>query len=135
MTSRILKLSLLTLALCSFTFANAQDKEKRNPESIFKKLDTNADSFLSLEEFKAPREKAKGKIEAKFKKIDTDTNGSISLNELKALKREKTSNPEQQTKRFAKMDADKSGELSMEEFKKALVKMKKRKARKETVQD
>ncbi|WP_375239742.1 EF-hand domain-containing protein [Aurantibacter sp.] len=135
MTSKILKLSVLTIALCSFTFTSAQEKEKRNPEKVFKKLDTNGDNFISMEEFKAPREKSKGKIEAKFKEIDTNNNGSISINELQAVKREKTSSPENLAKRFAKMDVDNSSALSMEEFKKALIKMRKRKTRRDSTKE
>ena len=56
------------------------------PEEIFKKLDTNSDGSLSLDEFKAgPRaQKDPAKAEEIFKKIDSDSSGSVSLEEFKA---------------------------------------------------
>jgi Ca2+-binding EF-hand superfamily protein len=55
-------------------------------EAAFKKLDTNTDGSLSLDEFKASPEGVKdpAKAEAKFKKLDTNTDGSLSLDEYKA---------------------------------------------------
>jgi hypothetical protein len=62
------------------------DKPKPNPEAAFKKLDTNSDGSLSLDEFKAsPRgRKNPAKAEEVFKKLDADSNGSVSLEEFKA---------------------------------------------------
>ena len=56
------------------------------PEEIFKKLDTNGDGFISLDEFKAsPRaQKDPAKAEEAFKKMDTDGDGKLSLDEFKA---------------------------------------------------
>ncbi len=56
------------------------------PEVIFKKLDTNSDGAVSLDEFKAgPRAKKDPEKAAEiFKKIDADSNGSISLEEFKS---------------------------------------------------
>ncbi len=62
------------------------DKGKRPPpEEIFKKLDTNTDGSLSLDEFKAgPRgQKDPAKAEEVFKKMDADSNGSVTLEEFK----------------------------------------------------
>lgn len=61
-------------------------KERPSPEKIFEKLDTNKDSSLSLDEFKAgPRaQKDPSKAEEIFKKIDADNSGGVSLEEFKA---------------------------------------------------
>ena len=66
--------------------AKAGDDKKRNPEETFKKLDTNNDGALSLEEFKAgPMGKRNpDKVDEFFKKHDKDSNGSLSLEEFKA---------------------------------------------------
>ena len=60
--------------------------EKRDPEAMFKKRDTNSDGAISLEEFKAgPRaQRDPAKAEENFKKMDKDNNGSLSLDEFKA---------------------------------------------------
>jgi Ca2+-binding EF-hand superfamily protein len=87
---------LATLAL-STAFALAADEKpatgakggegkKRDPEEAFKKLDTNKDGSVSLEEFKAgPMGKRNpDKVDEFFKKRDKDASGSLSLEEFKA---------------------------------------------------
>jgi hypothetical protein len=78
------------LAIAS-SFALAQDAPKkergqRNPEAAFKKLDTDGDGSLSLEEFKASPRAKKNETRATevFGKMDADSNGSVSLDEFKA---------------------------------------------------
>lgn len=57
-----------------------------NPAEIFKKLDTNNDSSISLGEFQAgPRaQKDPAKAAEIFKKLDKDNSGGVSLDEFKA---------------------------------------------------
>jgi hypothetical protein len=56
-------------------------KPKRDPAESFKKLDTNGDGKLTLEEFLAGPQGKKDpdKAKAYFQKIDKDNTGSITL--------------------------------------------------------
>jgi len=94
---------IIAAALCAGAVAQTQaqeaakaDQTKRHamptPEEMFKKMDTNGDGQLSLDEYKAAmteRAKKSGKdmpadmIEKKFKAMDTDNSGSLSLDEFK----------------------------------------------------
>ena len=62
------------------------EKPKMDPAEMFKKLDTNSDNSLSLEEFKAGPRWAKNpeKAEGAFKKRDKDSDGKITLEEFTA---------------------------------------------------
>ncbi len=88
MITKNLKLGLVVLALCSFSFTQAQDKKKKpDPEKVFASFDTNEDKAISLEEFKAKKRKNDVNPEAlekRFAKIDTDEDGLVSLEEFKA---------------------------------------------------
>lgn len=66
--------------------AGTKSHNKPTPEEIFKKLDTNSDGSLSLDELKASHKGKKdpAKAEAAFKKMDTDSSGGLSLDEFKA---------------------------------------------------
>ena len=57
-----------------------------NPEEIFKKLDTNNDGSISLEEFKAgPRaQKDPAKAEEIYKQMNKAGDGKLTLEEFKA---------------------------------------------------
>ncbi len=61
-------------------------KPKHNPEAVFKKLDANTDSSLSLDEFKASAraKKTPDKAEGMYKKLDKDGDGKVTLEEFKA---------------------------------------------------
>jgi Ca2+-binding EF-hand superfamily protein len=75
-----------TLVLAQDDEKKGEDHPKRSPEKIMKKLDTNSDGKISLEEWKAsPRhQKDPAKAEELFKTMDTNKDGFISMDELKA---------------------------------------------------
>jgi hypothetical protein len=62
------------------------DRPRPNPEEAFKKLDTNGDGTVSLEEFKAgPRAQRNPERAAEaFAKMDKDGDGKVTLEEFKA---------------------------------------------------
>lgn len=59
--------------------------KRPNPEEMFKKLDTNSDDSISLDEFKAGpmAQRNPDKAEEVFKKLDKDSSGGLSLEEFK----------------------------------------------------
>jgi Ca2+-binding EF-hand superfamily protein len=61
----------------------APAKPKKDPAEVFKKLDTNGDGKLSLDEFLAGPQGKKDpdKAKAYFQKIDKDNTGSITLDQ------------------------------------------------------
>jgi Ca2+-binding EF-hand superfamily protein len=67
--------------------AKAAEKKK----AMFKKMDKNADSKLSKEEFlaRAKNDEAKAKMGKLFARLDKDKNDSISLEEFTAAKGKK----------------------------------------------
>lgn len=92
MKNGIVKIGLLTLALCTFTLGNAQDKKQLKKDELFKTMDTNKDGVISTKEFEpneARKELMKArmeeKLEERFKKLDKDGNGSVSFEEYKAM--------------------------------------------------
>ena len=75
------------VVLSSFgSLASAKpDKPAKSPEERFTKLDKNADSKLSLDEFIGKKtDEAKEKASKRFKKLDTNSDESVSLDEFKA---------------------------------------------------
>jgi hypothetical protein len=92
-------LTLCALAICGALSLHAADEGKpkkpgegkpgegkRNPEEMFKKLDTNSDKAVSKEEFLAgPRAKQDpAKAEERFKSLDKDSDGKLTFEEFKA---------------------------------------------------
>ncbi len=89
------KLTTILAALAlgtSFSFAADEkpaaggDKPKRDPEAMFKKLDTNSDGTVSKEEFKesAMAKKDATKADEMFSKRDKDNDGKLSKEEFSA---------------------------------------------------
>jgi hypothetical protein len=91
MKTRVLSIAAMAVAT-TLSFGEEGQKPKGpgkgkrpNAERIFKRLDTNGDGSLSLEEFKAgPRaQKNPEKAEQIFAKMDSDSSGGVSLEEFK----------------------------------------------------
>lgn len=85
----MIKKSIVTsMLICSFATIslNAQDNKdrpKRDPEELFKKLDTDGDGKVS----KAEADKSEFKmIKEHFNEIDKNADGYISKDEFKAFK-------------------------------------------------
>lgn len=86
---------------------------------IWKKIDTNGDGFLTMEEFSAmpriqniPEEKRTNL----FKRIDKDGDGKLSREEMEKFGRPKEGE-RRPMRRLWELDTDKSGGISFEEFK------------------
>lgn len=101
--------TLSALALAS-TLSLAQDKpagpppggpdgkpgrERPNPEEAFKKLDTNNDGSISLDEFKAGPmgQRDPARAEEAYKKMDKDSDGKVTLEEFKAGRPQRPGGP------------------------------------------
>jgi Ca2+-binding EF-hand superfamily protein len=91
-----MKLVIMTFAALAIagTFAIAEDtkpdakgdKSKHEPAEVFKKIDSNSDNAITLEEFKAGPmgKKDPAKAEEVFKRKDKDGDGKLSLEEFTA---------------------------------------------------
>ena len=97
-----MKSILLSLLLApAIAFAADEAKPKKpgkkppSPESSFKKMDTNTDGAVSLDEFKAsPRgQKQPDKADKAYSKLDKDSDGKLTLEEFKAGTKPKEKKP------------------------------------------
>ncbi|MBI5393951.1 MAG: EF-hand domain-containing protein [Verrucomicrobia bacterium] len=80
--------ALTAIAVCTMIATAGEgkkggDKPKVDPETYFKKLDTNGDGKVSKEEFMAKQKDAE-KGAAAFKAKDKDGDGCLTLDEFKA---------------------------------------------------
>jgi len=120
MISKTFKIGVCVIAICSITFVTAQEggkKKKGNAKELFKKLDTDANGSLSLEEFEKIRKKdnhREAMFDKRFKTLDADANGNISLEEF-ASKR-KIARKKLIEKRFAKLDVDANESIDKAEY-------------------
>ncbi len=78
----------------ALSFGQDAPKEKGkggDPEMMFKKMDTDSNGSVSLEEFKAtPRAQKNPDMAGEiYGKMDSDSDGSVTLDEFKAFKPEK----------------------------------------------
>ncbi len=94
MKTTVATLGVLSVA-ASLSFGQGQPNKppdgphnRPSSEDIFKRLDTNGDGFLSLDEFKAgPMAKRDpARAEAIYKKMDVNSDGKVTLNEFKAYR-------------------------------------------------
>lgn len=123
MTLKPLTVGLFSIAFSLTIQVNAQDapKEKhakRNPEMLFKKLDSNSNGSLSFEEF-TTRKKSHNVNQSlarkKFNLMDSDVNNGLSLEEFVAQR--DLTKEQRIAQRFALMDADANGTVNLEEYK------------------
>jgi Ca2+-binding EF-hand superfamily protein len=75
----------LAAAFCAPLLLSAQEKKDQDPEVLFKRLDKNNDSKLSMEEYLGNTEgEKKTKKENRFKNLDSNKDNFLSLEEFKA---------------------------------------------------
>lgn len=80
---------LAVLFVLGVSVASAADKPQRTPEDMFKRLDTNSDSKLTVEEFIGKRTERADKAKEIFAKLDKNSDGSLDLEEFKAMRAKK----------------------------------------------
>jgi hypothetical protein len=75
--------------------AKGTGKPAQQPAAAFKKMDTSADSIVTLEEFKAsPRgQKNPDRAEKAFAKLDKDSDSKLTLEEFKSASPKKQEKP------------------------------------------
>jgi Ca2+-binding EF-hand superfamily protein len=76
--------ALLILAIAFCADAPTQSKKKQSIEDVFKRLDKNSDSKVTLDEFKAhPGIKNKDAAAKAFKAADANADASLTLSEFR----------------------------------------------------
>jgi Ca2+-binding EF-hand superfamily protein len=64
-----------------------QKPKERDREAVFKKLDSNSDGKLTIEEMKGKGKRDAAKVEKRFGKLDKDGDKAVTLEEFKATKK------------------------------------------------
>jgi Ca2+-binding EF-hand superfamily protein len=66
------------------TAADAQEaqKQRRDPQQIFSRMDANGDGRIELNEFLAKKTRSEERRMARFKKLDTNADGYITTEEF-----------------------------------------------------
>lgn len=83
-----MKTGFSLVAALAFTAGGVLMAADADAGAAFKKLDTNADNKLSLDEFKKKEGLAADKAEAEFKKLDKNGDKSLTLAEFNPPKAE-----------------------------------------------
>lgn len=83
-SKKITVIAIVAMLLMTTTSIFAQEKKKGNPEKVFKRLDTNEDGFITVNELEA-NEKTK-KLAKRFLKIDANEDAKVSLEEFIAFR-------------------------------------------------
>jgi hypothetical protein len=92
-------IAFLAVLVVGITFTMAEDAPKKeghkhDPAAAFKKLDTDGDGVVTLEEFKAGyKGKDPSKAEGQFKKMNKSGDGKLTLEEFTAAHKPKEAAP------------------------------------------
>ncbi len=102
--------------IASVSAMNHGEHKRMNPEEMFKKLDTNQDQKLSMDEVKAAKHPM---IEKAFTQIDTNQDGFLTTDELKAHHEKMRGSMKDMKAKVNAADTNKDGKWSKDEVNQA----------------